>query len=224
MLLRKDDPWNRELDYPDIRDWRVVDSNDNAIGFVQSVVVNRQDKKVVALLTGANDRFSINDVQLEERLIRLKTSPEIRGEQHAAQESESKSYEDAFRGHYRDAYSDSDVTYDSVEDAYQFGRRMALDADYSGRSYDRSREALRAHWFTQKSGLSFERAEDAIRFAFELVQGIGRYRMTGIEREGAQILGRSGRKDDESERAGATMTTGRPRSSNGDGLRPRSPS
>ena len=218
--MRKDDPWNRELDHPDIRNWRVVDANDHVIGFVQSVVIDTQEKKIVAALTGANERFSIDDLQLGERVVRLSTSLETRSER-TIPTSTSKSYDGAFRDHFNDAFSDSELSYDSMEDAYQFGRRMALDADYSGRSYDRSREALRAHWIERRSSRPFEQVEVAIKFAYELVHGIDRYKMTGMEREEAQILGRSGRKEDESERAGATMRTGRPNSSNGDGVEPR---
>lgn len=222
MLLRKDDPWQRELDHPDVRNWRVIDSEDRVIGFVETVVVNRQEKRVDAILTGANERFPVEDVDVGERVIRLRSPLEVRDTKSPGRKPSGKSYEDAFREHFKEVFAASEDSYESRSHAYAFGRRMALDADYSGLRYERAREALRAHWITQRLSPPFDRVEAAVRYAFELVQGIEPYHMTGIEREGQQILGGARRGDDESERAGAHMTTGRPRSSDDDGVEPRS--
>lgn len=212
MLLRKDDAWSRSFNIPDIRDWRVVDSNDRLLGFVEAVVIDLESNSLIAVMTGANDRFPADDLDVGDRLIKLRTPVDDRNDDHTVGEADFATYEDAFRDHYRRRYSDGHRTFDELAHAYTFGRQMALDADFAGRSYSRAEEDLMAYWLSRNFRTTYREVRNAVAFAYKLTHDISRYRVTGMEREEKQILGDANRHADASERAGAHMGMGTPAS------------
>lgn len=215
MLLRKDDPWNRKLDLPDIRNWRVVDVDNRPVGFVESVIVDPQQNRFEAIFVGANERFAADEIDVGEQVIRVKASVERPSHDGARAQRSFHRYGEAFRDHFERIFTEREIEFDVVEEAYAFGRRMALDAHFAGRSYDRAREDLVALWITRRSPIPYERVEPAIRFAYELIREGARFEPKGLERERQQVLDGK-RNPPVSEHAGAHMAMGRPRSSDED--------
>lgn len=218
MLLRKDDPWNSSLNLPDIRDWRVVDSEGRQVGFVESVVADSRNGAVEAIMTSANDRFTADEFDVDEHQIRLRRAVRVREEPHGRSPSPGAAFttfRDAYRNHFRDTFSDDERRFDEFADAYAFGRKMALDAHFSGRSYERAREDVRALWTMKHPARSFKSVEPAVRFAYELVVDSSRHESAGLDREQKQILGRSARNGAEAHQAGTHMTTGKPDTESG---------
>ena len=218
MLLRNDDPWNRRLELPDIRDWRVVDSEGRPIGFVESVVADSKSGTIEAIMTSANDRFTADEFDVDEHLVRLRTSVETREAARRRTKSPDAAFatfRDAYRDHFQDVFSDSERTFDESLDAYTFGRKLALDANFSGRPYERAREDVRALWTMRHPARPFRSVEPAVRFAYELVVESSRQESGGLEREQRQILGGSARDGAAAHQAGTHMTTGKPDTESG---------
>lgn len=210
MLLRKDDPWNRKLDLPDVRNWRVVDRDGRSLGFVESVVIDTQNDTLEAILTGANDRFSADQIEIGEHVVRVQASPEIRQGKEERSEQSFDTYDEAFRDHFKGQFSSGERSFEDLSEAYTFGRQMAADAHFSGRSYERAREDLQAYWINEGRVLPYDLVESAIWFAYELVRDSMSLGVGGLEREARQILGGASRPSGESEDAGSYMAMGSP--------------
>lgn len=210
MLLRKDDPWNRKLALPDIRNWRVVDSDSRSLGFVEAVVIDTQNNKLEAVLTGANDRFSTDQMEVGENVVRVQASPKIRQGEEERPVQSFATYDEAFRDHFERQFSSGERSFRDLSDAYTFGRQMAADAHFSGRSYERAREDLRAYWINEGRDLPYDQVESAIWFAYALVRDSVSLGGGGLEREARQVLGGTSHRSDDSAGAGSYMATGGP--------------
>lgn len=210
MLLRKDDPWSANLQSPDIRNWRVIDSTGRSLGFVESVVIDREHDRIEAFLTGANERFVTEDAEIGDGVVQIGQPLERRISRPADAPAGRGRFEDAYRKHFQDRFQSEDAQFGDYREAYAFGRRMALDAHYSGRAFERAEEDLRGEWVSGDYRLPYTQARDAIWFAYRLVQSDGKYEIAGMNREGEQIIGPSklGRK--RSADAGVFMATGTP--------------
>jgi hypothetical protein len=175
MLLRKDDPWPRGLPVPDIRGWRVLDARGQPIGFVQSLAVDPKDLIVEAILTGANDRFPGADIEIEEAVVRVNQRMERRSEGGPCQDFNAfRGFEAAYRDHYEHVYAPpeggQELTYDAVRPAYEFGREIALDADYQRRTFQSSEEDLKAEYVARGLSPCYDVSREAIRTGYKLAQ------------------------------------------------------
>ncbi len=211
MLLRKDDPWPKDLPVPDIRDWRVLDAEGRTVGFVQSLAIDRNDMRFEALLTGASDRYAADDVEVGDGVVRINRTLERRRPSDEAEKAgRHTGFEEAFGDHFRRTFESRGLDFDDVRPAYQFGRIMALDADYSRRSFVRAEEDLRAEYVARRLHPPFAAAREAVRFGYQLAQNLDRYRDAGMDREEKQIVGEGEPSTSGSARTGSAMDTGSP--------------
>lgn len=214
MLLRKDDPWEESLDIPDIRNWRVVDADGRQVGFVESLFVERTETRLEAIYTGANERFPISDIEVADGVVHVRHA--VEGVKTASEvEAPTGTFEKSFRAHFEDTYAGAGHSFDDLVYAYRFGRTLAADGDFAGRSFDAAEEDVRAYYAARPRPLPFDQVRGAVRFGFQLVHDIGRYQHSGMEREGKQILAPSGQSPETSSQAGTYMSTGRPPNEDG---------
>ena len=210
MLLRKDDPWLDDLPVPDIRDWRVVDESGDTIGFVQSLVVDAGAMKLEAVLTGANDRYPADEIDVAENTVRVRKRLERReGQAPQTCPEESRGFLAAYRDHHARSYDGDGVPFDALSAAYRFGRERALDADYARRSFLRAEEDVRAEYVSRRLRPPFALARPAVEFGYNLIQQLYRYDPSGMERADRQIMTAEGGAQ-ASTRAGSPMDTGTP--------------
>ena len=187
MLLRKDDPWIASLTIPDIRDWRVVDADGRTVGFVQSLMVDDREGRVDALFIGANDRYGIDDVEIEDHRLCLRSTLSRRSSETESPNRGLKHFQEAFRNHYNRVYGHGDddaaPAFEALQDAYALGRTMAGDADYSGRSFRRAEEDLRARYAAENMKLPYPVVREAVRFGYEAAQRQTHGEVAGLDRE-----------------------------------------
>lgn len=210
MLLRKDDPWIEELPIPDVRDWRVVDADGKSVGFVQSVVVDKPDNVFEAVLTGANDRFSAEEIDVDGGVVRVTRSLKRREVPRERRDRQFLSFGDAYRDHFERAFRDQDVSFEAAREAYTFGRVIRLDADFAGRTFEHAEEDVRGTYAVRRPKLPYEVVRQAVRFGYELAQSLDRHEEGGMERERQQIMGPDEHSAGASVRTGHSMHTGRP--------------
>lgn len=206
MLLRKDDPWLDNMPIPDLRNWRVVDENDQHIGFVETLVVDRQNNAVEAVMIGPNDRFAADDIDVGENVVRVRRSLH-RIQEDTYDREIPPGFDAAFRQHFDDVYGDAGITHEDLLPAYRFGREKALDADFAGRSAASAEEDLKAHYRERRFEYPFEVARGAVFFGYELVHGARPFKMAGLDREAMQILKPSHITTEDSAEAGASTST-----------------
>lgn len=179
MLLRKDDPWLAGLPVPDLRGWRVLDAGGGSIGFVQSLAVDPKALSVEAVFTGANERFPGSDIEIEDGVVRLRQRMERRRpHDHPSDFDAFQGFEAAYRDHYRLAYAvamegGAPLKYEALRHAYEFGRAIALDADYQRRTFGSAEEDVEAEYVARGLAPRYDLAREAVRTGYEVAQASG---------------------------------------------------
>lgn len=169
MLLRKDDAWLDELPIPDIRNWRVVDQNSDELGFVETIVVDRQENAFEAVLIGPSDRFSAGELDIQDGVVRV-TRVLRRAEEASEQPDASPlEFETSYARHFEERYAGGEWAFEDLLPAYRFGRVAASDADFAGRSFERAEEDLRGLYISKRLPPSFQVARNAVRHGYSLV-------------------------------------------------------
>lgn len=169
MLLRKDDPWDPELPILDIRNWRVVDEQDGPIGFVETLVVDSKENSFEALYTGANERFRADEIEIDEPIVRIVRPFERTRHSVAVSAAGSGTFDDAFRKHFASVFG-TEHDFDEHAAAYQFGREMAGDADFAGKSAAAAEEDLEARYTASARQPPFHTVTELVRFGYELAR------------------------------------------------------
>ena len=169
MLLRKDDAWLEKLPVPDIRNWRVVDRDGIEIGFVESLVVDRQNNVFEAVLTGANDRFSASEVEVEDGVVRVRRAIRPRSKDSEEPVGSAPEFQASYEQHFIEAYDSGEWSLGDLIPAYRFGREAASDADFSGRSFEHAEEDLRARYAGKRLQPPFSIARGAVERGYSLV-------------------------------------------------------
>lgn len=207
MLLRKDDAWLEKLPIPDIRNWRVLDQNGDEVGFVETLVVDRQNNAFEALLVGANDRFSADEVDVEAGVVRITRPLHRTSEGVGDPNGYHPDFETSYRRHFERTYDGDRWAFEDLLPAYRFGREIASDADFAGRPFQSAEDDLKAYYLIERRRPAYKIARDAIRCAYTLVQRIRPFEPGGLDREEMQILDRSVKAAQDSRTAGAAMST-----------------
>lgn len=169
MLLRKDDAWLEKLPIPDIRNWRVVDQNSDQLGFVETIVVERQENAFEAVLIGANDRFSADELDIEDGVVRIRRVLRPAEEKTEQPKASPAGFETSYARHFEETYPGEDWALEDLLPAYRFGREAASDADFTGRSFERAEEDLRARYASKRLHPSFQVARGAVQHGYSLV-------------------------------------------------------
>lgn len=169
MLLRKDDAWLEKLPVPDIRNWRVVDGNSMEIGFVETLVVDRQNNAIEAVLTGANDRFSASEIEIEDGVVRVTRVLRPRSDESDESDGSAPEFRKSYERHFSEVYDSSEWRLEDLLPAYRFGREAASDADFTGRSFEHAEEDLRAHYLSRRLQPPFHIARGAVERGYSLV-------------------------------------------------------
>lgn len=208
MLFRKDDEWIEKLPVPDIRNWPVLDQDGTHVGFVETVVADRQDSAFEAILTGANDRFSADEVGIEDGFIRVAHTLHRRPlDAEEVAESPSR-FEDSYRRHFEQGYAGEN--WNDYLRAYTFGREMAADADFAGRSFANAEEDLRAYYVSRQLQPPYRLVRDAIQHGYSLGLGMRLDDPYGLDQDEKQMRGRSADRNGDVLTTGATMSNLRP--------------
>jgi len=169
MLLRKDDPWDPDLPIPDIRNWRVIDGQDGPIGFVETLVVDPRENSFEALYAGANERFRADEIEIDEPIVRIVRPLERYRYSVAVSTARSGTFDDAFRDHF-ESFFGGQHDFDEHVAAYQFGREMAGDADFAGKSAAAAEADLEARYTASARQPPFEIVGKAVQFGYELAR------------------------------------------------------
>ena len=211
MLLRKDDAWLDELPIPDIRNWRVLDQDGNEVGFVQTIVVDRQNNAFEAVLTGANDRFGAKDIEIDEGFVRVTHALRRRTDDVRGRDEPGRDFEESFRRHFEANYAGEE--WDNFLPAYRFGREMASDADFAGRSFRRAEEDLRARYVSKRARSPFESVRAAVQYGYGLARGTRSVPPGGLERGARQTVSREGVGSEQARESGSAMSNLHPNGS-----------
>lgn len=169
MLLRKDDAWLEQLPVPDIRNWRVVDRDSIEIGFVETLVVDRQNNAFEAVLTGANDRFPASEVEIGDGVVRVTRALRPRGEDSEEPVGSAPEFQESYERHFSEVYDSGEWSLEDLLPAYRFGREAASDADFTGQTFERAEEELRARYLSRRLQPPFHIARGAVERGYSLV-------------------------------------------------------
>lgn len=208
MLLRNDDPWMDSLPIPDIRNWRVLDETGNDIGSVETLVIDRQNSAFEALLIGPNDRFAADEVEVGEGVIRITRPLHRRQETESTMNGVPSDFENAYQRHFEKTFDTAEWSFDDVLPAYRFGRELASDADFAGRSFESAEEDIRAYYVSKRLPRAFHDIRPAILCGYTLVHRSRPYEGGGLNRDAKQIL--AGKSGQNAKKAGAAMSNMRP--------------
>lgn len=182
MLLRKDDAWLENLPIPDIRNWRVVDQNGQELGFVETIVVDRQENAFEAVLIGANDRFSADELDIQDGVVQIERVLRPAEKKSEEPDASRPAFETSYSRHFEETYVGREWTYENLLPAYRFGREAASDADFSGRSFERAEEDLRALYVSRGFRPSFQVARNAVQHGYSLVHPPRPFEPGGLSR------------------------------------------
>jgi hypothetical protein len=80
-------------------------------------------------------------------------------------------YESDWRQHYATTMAGSSATYEEYAPAYQFGQRMAEQAQYRGRPFNEVEPELRREYEREYPGNTWDRMRESIRYAWERITG-----------------------------------------------------
>lgn len=197
-MLRPDDPWPAGTDTPDLRGWEVRDEDDELIGRVGPVVVDTEEDEILAVVLGANHRYTAEEIRVGEGVLYVQQSGARKqipweagltgGRDPEAGLLPEGSFEAAYQAHHREAYADCETPYEAYAPAYHFGRVHALDGRLVGMPYPRAREALRALYLTDFEGQDYDAVEAAVRFGFEQGHAIKVHQTGPLMRNEKQVL------------------------------------
>jgi uncharacterized protein (TIGR02271 family) len=82
---------------------------------------------------------------------------------------QGSNYSDDFRRDYESRYANSDVSYETLEPAYEYGYRSASNSRFAGRDWSDVEEDLKTDYLRSQPNSSWDRVKGAIRYGWEKV-------------------------------------------------------
>ena len=178
-----------KLEFPndqDIRGYRALDADGNAVGVVDTMIVNTDEERVDAILLDDGTEYPARDLSIGEGVVYLTTvnaaSDDVDGtvtvygdsgkvlRRERVDEADFDSHRDVFRTHYDSTYGTGSGTYDEYEPAYRYGYESAHDDSYKNRPYLDAEDDLRTEYGTSYGDRDFDNDRDAVRYGYTRAQ------------------------------------------------------
>ncbi len=179
--------WKLEFpDSQDIRGFRALDADGNAVGTVDTMIVNTEQKRVDAVVLEDGTEYPASDLSIGEGVVYLTTvsvgpsgvnsSVRVYGDDGqvirrvAVEDGDYDAHTDAFRTHYGSSYADADGTYDDLEPAYRYGYESAHGDQNRNRPFVDAADDLRTEYGTRHGDRDYDADMDAIRYGYTRAQ------------------------------------------------------
>ena len=178
--------WKLEFDDQDVRGFRAVDKDGNAVGTVDSMIVDTDQKMVSSIVLEDGTEYPAKDISIGEGVVYLTTLDVDGGEieesvrvygdsgqvlrREAVEDADFDTHVDSFRTHYGSSYGTAGGSYEDYEPAYRYGFDAAHDDTNRNRSYLDAEDDLRTGYGTDYADRDFDADRDAVRYGYTRAQ------------------------------------------------------
>ena len=172
-------------DDQDVRGYRAVDEDGNAVGIVDTMIVNTDGERVDSILLEDGSEYPARTISIGDGVVYLTGTVAgdtddgsvavyddyghvVRREE--VEDADFGAHADAFRTHYESTYGTSAGAYDEYEPAYRYGYESAYSDAYRNRAYLDAEDDLRTGYGSRHTDRDFDADRDAVRYGYTRAQ------------------------------------------------------
>lgn len=174
----------------DIRGYRALDKDGNAVGVVDTMIVNTDEERVDAVVLEDGSEYPARDLSIGDGVVYLTgaagTGTSAEGEvrvygdsghvvrRERVEDADYDAHADAFRTHHASTYGTVGGGYEDYEPAYRYGYETAYDDVNRNRAYLDAEDDLRTGYGSRYGDRDFDADRDAIRYGYSRAQHTNR--------------------------------------------------
>lgn len=183
-----------KLEFPedqDVRGYRALDEDGNALGVVDNMIINTDEERVDTIVLEDGTEYPAADISIGDGVVYVTgvhgaTTGDVNEEVRVYGDSgqvvrraqvadhDFDAHADAFRTHYESSYGSAGGAYDDYEPAYRYGFDQAHEDSNRNRGYVDAEGDLRTGYGTAYADRDFDADRDAVRYGYTRAQHAGR--------------------------------------------------
>ena len=177
--------WKLEFpDDQDVRGYRAVTADGDAVGVVDAMIVNTDERRVDAIVLEDGTEYPARDISIGDGVVYLTAvaddvNEEVRVyddgrvvERVDVDDPDYDAHVSAFQTHYATAYGAG--SYDDYEPAYRYGYETAHGDDYRNRTYVDAETDLQSNYLARYPDRDYDADRDAVRYGYTRAQHVNR--------------------------------------------------